>query len=699
MEYAGFKKAEGGPVKWGEIATKITGDLATVKEDRQKKRDVIQKTFDTAKKNLDDTPHGQNKNFNGFVIDGADGQRDFRVELAKRIQAGGYKDANGKRVKLSPSTGTQMLQGADSEWSAFAREAKDYNKNFAEMMKRQQKGKDGKPAPGGAFELLLGSQKADLSDLRNKKVITDPDTGRMYLETTDPQGNVTKKSLGSINNNENQLADRVDVSGIIKNQFKNAGDYKVWTKNAKTGKWQMIADQKLRDDFAVLKQGIKTTIMNNDRNIFSVLADNHNTKYTGYVGDKTGDDYKDKMTALTDAIFQEAQTKQQAISRVQAEAEAEKFMIATKEDKMGNTQPEFTAEQRKDAGEYVDHMIDAQAGHSESQPPGVGGGTATGIKKEEKRKLALTIYGDANEAVNTGNFSRFDADFRYKRRADGSIQVLHFDKKLGKFMEHEIIAKQDHKGLSKYHENWSKIDAGFYDAAGADPNAPTAPAYAKAQVYPQTTFDAMDSWGGNEKFQSTEGANLIAPVHKAISEVIPHIKTTDISIGDDVKIAEYDHYGDWAYKRDIQISGKSAGSLIVGTSPNLTTVQKNEIKAHNKKVMKKALELSKGIQPSQPPPPAPNTGAAGTTGSGGATGATASTGVGSKYNSDIALKEDISLVGQSHSGINIYEFKYKASQGRYRGVMAQEVPWASSMAPNGYLQVDYNKVDVDFERL
>ena len=128
-------------------------------------------------------------------------------------------------------------------------------------------------------------------------------------------------------------------------------------------------------------------------------------------------------------------------------------------------------------------------------------------------------------------------------------------------------------------------------------------------------------------------------------------------------------------------------------------MQKNEIKAHNKKVMKKALELSKGIQPSQPPPPAPNTGAAGTTGSGGATGATASTGVGSKYNSDIALKEDISLVGQSHSGINIYEFKYKASQGRYRGVMAQEVPWASSMAPNGYLQVDYNKVDVDFERL
>jgi len=31
--------------------------------------------------------------------------------------------------------------------------------------------------------------------------------------------------------------------------------------------------------------------------------------------------------------------------------------------------------------------------------------------------------------------------------------------------------------------------------------------------------------------------------------------------------------------------------------------------------------------------------------------------------------------------------------------MAQEVPWASTMMDNGYLAVDYNKVDVDFERI
>jgi hypothetical protein len=66
--------------------------------------------------------------------------------------------------------------------------------------------------------------------------------------------------------------------------------------------------------------------------------------------------------------------------------------------------------------------------------------------------------------------------------------------------------------------------------------------------------------------------------------------------------------------------------------------------------------------------------------------------------SDIRLKENIELVGQSDTGINIYDFDYKNEEGRYRGVMAQEVPEASTMY-NGYLTVDYDKIDVNFERL
>ena len=73
--------------------------------------------------------------------------------------------------------------------------------------------------------------------------------------------------------------------------------------------------------------------------------------------------------------------------------------------------------------------------------------------------------------------------------------------------------------------------------------------------------------------------------------------------------------------------------------------------------------------------------------------------VGFNLTSDVRLKTDIKLTSKSPSGLNIYSFKYKGDNKTYQGVMAQEVPWASSIAENGYLQVDYSKVDVEFKRL
>lgn len=67
--------------------------------------------------------------------------------------------------------------------------------------------------------------------------------------------------------------------------------------------------------------------------------------------------------------------------------------------------------------------------------------------------------------------------------------------------------------------------------------------------------------------------------------------------------------------------------------------------------------------------------------------------------SDRRVKEDITKVGVSPSGVNVYTFKYKNAEGTYKGVMADEVPWAATQAPNGYQMVDYSKVDVDFERI
>ena len=66
--------------------------------------------------------------------------------------------------------------------------------------------------------------------------------------------------------------------------------------------------------------------------------------------------------------------------------------------------------------------------------------------------------------------------------------------------------------------------------------------------------------------------------------------------------------------------------------------------------------------------------------------------------SDIRLKENVELIGTSPSNINIYKFNYKDNPTKYQGAMAHEVPWASVKHSNGYMMVDYNKIDVKFKK-
>lgn len=71
--------------------------------------------------------------------------------------------------------------------------------------------------------------------------------------------------------------------------------------------------------------------------------------------------------------------------------------------------------------------------------------------------------------------------------------------------------------------------------------------------------------------------------------------------------------------------------------------------------------------------------------------------------SDIRLKEDITPVGKSAVGIPLYTFRYRGQEGRFEGVMAQDVlqvfPEAVVTGPQGYLFVDYARLGLKLRRL
>ena len=70
--------------------------------------------------------------------------------------------------------------------------------------------------------------------------------------------------------------------------------------------------------------------------------------------------------------------------------------------------------------------------------------------------------------------------------------------------------------------------------------------------------------------------------------------------------------------------------------------------------------------------------------------------------SDRKLKKNINKIGESNSGLNIYNFEYKDSKygdGVFQGVMSDEVPREAVILMDGYDAVDYSMVDVEFKQI
>lgn len=71
--------------------------------------------------------------------------------------------------------------------------------------------------------------------------------------------------------------------------------------------------------------------------------------------------------------------------------------------------------------------------------------------------------------------------------------------------------------------------------------------------------------------------------------------------------------------------------------------------------------------------------------------------------SDMRLKQDVTRIGTTDSGLALYSFRYIEQDQLYSGVMAQDVlmhtPKAVVMQPNGYLAVKYGMLGIAMETL
>ncbi len=197
MAYYGFQKEKNidkSIIDWSSITKKISDDLISTGEDRQKQRNELE---DTQVKNINTIKNyvtGEDTDMNSFVLEQSQSTRGFLSAIHKQMTSGKISVDKAKRIK----------QRVMNSWGSVSEASKTFQANAKRL--GDSKGK--------ANEALLNIMGLN-ADLNNKQIYHDPETGEGYYVDVDKKtGEVdlsTAKPISAINNVQRQTKQYVDV--------------------------------------------------------------------------------------------------------------------------------------------------------------------------------------------------------------------------------------------------------------------------------------------------------------------------------------------------------------------------------------------------------------------------------------------------------------------------------------------------------
>jgi hypothetical protein len=454
IEYAGFVPTQA--INWAELSEDLAGKVYQVGEERQKKRDALDKIATDNQKLLAEFEPGKNQSLRELTLRGADQGRVLIKQWNDQLKAG----------IISPTDYKNKMNNLMESWGVFAKSAKSYDERYLEVMSRQQPGEDGKVA-ASAYEVdVLTREFGDMSDLSNKTTHFDND-GRVYMATTDKNtgqiiGDVYDVRTMSYPNNI--FANRVYVDDQVNDVVKNWDTKTLFEKAAKGGELT-IESAKNQDSYKIMAERLANTIApdNNPRAQVSILIDNGVIQNPIYY--KNDDEYEAVKRQAINKLVQEK--KNAGIEKTEPTKEElatiELSIIKNQQGADGIINPVLTKKQRDEARERVKQSVDIQLAEKiqKDMPNIVRGDGNTNTPK----KVDTTLYTTLASAWDSGTISVLNDQLR---NPNYKIKTI-FDKS-GKSLGRAVVEVKGKKEIqiTKPTQNLFDLRTYFF---GTGPNA------------------------------------------------------------------------------------------------------------------------------------------------------------------------------------------------------------------------------------
>ena len=324
FKYVG--KADRGIQDWSKIGKDISDGLKEVTDQRQAERARIDKLTSDAVNEVNNVQLGQNKTFNQFLLNGSGQTKEFLLMQEKLLKQG----------VLKPQDYLNSRQIVSDDWANLSEAAKSFNTDYAESMSRLQDGK-------AAMQELYQNEKYDaFMNVQDKDVFINPVDGRMYLTTTDGDGNIERDpaSMLNVNSINARRKDKINKFNVQAEVQKATGALGEVVKALNADGVITRTDKRLNE--MMLIGGVETTFDDAKNDIIDSLMTSP----------------RNNASILTDDVG--------GYTFTEVESEAGGKVIYLKENGMGLLEPQLNDEQLGVVRNNLDMEIEKQLGFKET---------------------------------------------------------------------------------------------------------------------------------------------------------------------------------------------------------------------------------------------------------------------------------------------------------------------------------------------
>lgn len=376
-EFAGYVGNQVPPIDWGKIGTDLYDKINKVNDEREAKRQKIDDDYNEAFAKIGEYEQTTDQSLNEMIYKGVDEVRNSMKTQYDLLKRGAITMSDYKLYKNTAMT----------DWSTLNKAVKGYGNTIAGVQKLIT---EGKMSGLGQYNALT---YAKLSNLKDAKIMVNPETGRIYRANIDPKtGTIASDSevySPSAMLNPGNLVDlKVDLNDGVTKFLKTVADYGI-AKDLGGGKIEVTEDARKNPAYQKALEAQVNSFTVTPRSTTSVLTD--------YVGD-----YQ---------FFESEAQKKELINKGVKEEKLIKV-----ERKNGVYEPVPTSTQESVAKEYVRSQIEVGVGRKETQTQGYAPQRAEKADKpsvyemKEEKRLAGNINKAkiANEFMDpTGGLNRF----------------------------------------------------------------------------------------------------------------------------------------------------------------------------------------------------------------------------------------------------------------------------------------------------